>query len=273
MWLPHTAVVDHFHLVSLANRTVTEARQNRSRAAATGWIAKACAHRMLLLPAGDTVTKNGTHALGQVFANNDATGKLQAVWKVKEQPRTQRRSSSPADAAAAKEELKVLVEAAERPETTKTSSTAPSAGGGTRSKSSSSSALPPARSKQTNIEIKPSNAPQAATATLETTNRLSFMTSRIPTAAWDAHRQSIFPRTVKSPIEELCRVTENQNPFPHRLDPTRETDSWSLDGESASSGRRSTSTTSIPMIQTRTHQLHDYSKHRAAHTVVSPLMS
>ncbi|WP_426997340.1 transposase [Pseudarthrobacter sp. N5] len=57
MWLPRTAVaVDHFHLVSLANQAMTEARQNlsqqvkgrRGRAVDKAW-----AHRMLLLRAGD----------------------------------------------------------------------------------------------------------------------------------------------------------------------------------------------------------------------------
>ncbi|BCW72558.1 hypothetical protein NicSoilB8_36020 [Arthrobacter sp. NicSoilB8] len=49
----------------------------------------------------------------------DATGKLQAVWKVKEQLRLLLRINSLADAPAAKEDLKVLVDAAGRPETNK----------------------------------------------------------------------------------------------------------------------------------------------------------
>uniref|UniRef100_UPI0013C52B58 transposase n=1 Tax=Arthrobacter celericrescens TaxID=2320851 RepID=UPI0013C52B58 len=118
-----TAVaVDHFHLVSLANQAVTEARQNlsqqtkgrRGRAVDKAW-----AHRMLLLRAGDTLTANAGYRLGEVFAADDPTGKLQAVWKVKEQLRTLLRTGSLADAAAAKEELKALVEAAGRPETNK----------------------------------------------------------------------------------------------------------------------------------------------------------
>ncbi len=123
MWLPRTAVaVDHFHLVSLANQALTETRQNlsqqvkgrRGRTSDKAW-----AHRMLLLRAGDTLTDTAAHRLEEVFASDDPTGKLQAVWKVKEQLRALLRTSSLAEAAAAKEELKDLVEAAGRPETNK----------------------------------------------------------------------------------------------------------------------------------------------------------
>jgi len=123
MWLPRTAVaVDHFHLVSLGNQAMTEARQNlsqqvkgrRGRAVDKAW-----AHRMLLLRAGDTLTGNASHRLAEVFAADDPTGRLQAVWKVKEQLRVLLRTASLADAGAAKDELKALVEAAGRPETNK----------------------------------------------------------------------------------------------------------------------------------------------------------
>jgi transposase len=123
MWLPRTAVaVDHFHLVSLGNQTLTEARQNLSqqvRGRRGRAVDKAWAHRMLLLRAGDTLTANAAHRLAEVFAADDPTGKLQAVWKVKEQLRALLRTGSLADAAAAKDELKALVEAAGRPETNK----------------------------------------------------------------------------------------------------------------------------------------------------------
>ncbi|WP_354146602.1 hypothetical protein [Arthrobacter sp. 754] len=46
------------------------------------------------------------HRLEEVFAADDPTGKLEAVWKVKEQLRTLRRTSSLADADAAKEDLR-----------------------------------------------------------------------------------------------------------------------------------------------------------------------
>ncbi|WP_426996755.1 ISL3 family transposase [Pseudarthrobacter sp. N5] len=121
MWLPRTAVaVDHFHLVSLANQAMTEARQNlsqqvkgrRGRAVDKAW-----AHRMLLLRAGDTLSGRAAHRLEEVFAADDPTGTLQAVWKVKEQLRALLRTASLEEAAAAKDELEILVKAAGRPET------------------------------------------------------------------------------------------------------------------------------------------------------------
>ena len=123
MWLPRTAVaVDHFHLVSLGNQAMTEARQNLSqqvKGRRGRGVDKAWAHRMLLLRAGDTLSDKAAHRLAEVFAADDPTGKLQAAWKVKEQLRVLLRTDSLADAAAAKEDLKVLVEAAGRPETNK----------------------------------------------------------------------------------------------------------------------------------------------------------
>jgi transposase len=123
MWPPRTAVaVDHFHLVSLANQAVTEARQNLSqqvKGRRGRGVDKAWAHRMLLLRAGETLTGTAAHRLAEVFAADDATGKLQAVWKVKELVRLLLRSGSLADAATARDELKNLVEAAGRPETNK----------------------------------------------------------------------------------------------------------------------------------------------------------
>ncbi|MDQ0867529.1 hypothetical protein QFZ70_000002 [Arthrobacter sp. V1I9] len=85
MWLPRTAVaVDHFHLISLANQAMTETRQNlsqqvkgrRGRA-----IDKAWAHRMLLLRGGDNLSCRAALRLEEVFALDDPTGTLQAVWK------------------------------------------------------------------------------------------------------------------------------------------------------------------------------------------------
>ncbi|XTR52171.1 ISL3 family transposase [Pseudarthrobacter sp. So.54] len=123
MWIPRPAVaVDHFHLVSLADQAVTEARQNLSqqvKGRRGRGIDKARAHRMLLLRAGDTLSEQAAHRLAEVFTADDPTGKLQAVWNVKEQLRALLRTDSLADAAAAKEELKILVEAAGRPETNK----------------------------------------------------------------------------------------------------------------------------------------------------------
>lgn len=121
MWLPRTAVaVDHFHLISLANQAVTETRQNlsqqvkgrRGRAVDRAW-----AHRMLLLRGSDTLSCRATHRLEEVFTADNATGALQAVWKVKEQLRVLLRVGSLEAAAAAKEHLEELVKAAARPET------------------------------------------------------------------------------------------------------------------------------------------------------------
>lgn len=121
MWLPRTAVaVDHFHLISLANQAMTETRQNlsqqvkgrRGRA-----IDKAWAHRMLLLRGGDTLSFRAALRLEKVFADDDPTGTLRAVWQVKEQLRLLLRTGSLEDAAAAKKVLEELVKAAARPET------------------------------------------------------------------------------------------------------------------------------------------------------------
>jgi transposase len=121
MWLPRTAVaVDHFHLISLANQAMTETRQNlsqqvkgrRGRAVDKAW-----AHRMLLLRAGDTLSCRAALRLEEVFAVDDPTGTLQAVWQVKEQLRALLRTGSLHDAGAAKNELEELVKAAGRPET------------------------------------------------------------------------------------------------------------------------------------------------------------
>jgi transposase len=121
MWLPRTAVaVDHFHLVSLANQAMTETRQNlsqqvkgrRGRAVDKAW-----AHRMLLLRGGDTLSCRAARKLEDVFAADDPTGTLQAVWKVKEQLRALLRTGSLEEAATAKEHLEELVKAAARPET------------------------------------------------------------------------------------------------------------------------------------------------------------
>jgi transposase len=123
MWLPRTAVaVDHFHLVSLGNQAMTEARQNLSRRVKGRrgrGVDRAWAHRVLLLRAGDTLTGKAAHRLADVFAADDPTGSLEAVWKVNEQLRVLLPTGSLADAAAAKDDLRVLVEAAAPQETNK----------------------------------------------------------------------------------------------------------------------------------------------------------
>lgn len=87
MWLPRTAVaVDHFHLGS----AMTDARQNLTQLVmgrCGRCVDKAWAHGMLLLRATDPLTGNAAHRLEEVFAADDSTGKLEAVWKVKGQLR------------------------------------------------------------------------------------------------------------------------------------------------------------------------------------------
>jgi len=74
---------------------------------------------VLLVHADETLTDTATHRLEEVFAADDATGKLQAVWTVKEQLRMLLRTNAMADATDAKVELKALVGAAGRPKTKK----------------------------------------------------------------------------------------------------------------------------------------------------------
>jgi transposase len=89
--LPTAGVsVDPFHLVQLANETVTAVRQRlvreqtgrRGRAADTAW-----AHRQLLLRGADTLSERGWARLGRVFRDGDPTDELGAAWGVKEQLR------------------------------------------------------------------------------------------------------------------------------------------------------------------------------------------
>lgn len=121
MWLPRTAVsVDAFHLVKLGNDMLTEVRQRltqqvhgrRGRS-----IDPVRGNRRLLLRAGDSLSDRARDRLGTVFATDDATGKLQAAWLVKEQLRTLLATGSLADAATAKDRLQILVERAAQPET------------------------------------------------------------------------------------------------------------------------------------------------------------
>ncbi|BAS11984.1 transposase [Arthrobacter sp. Hiyo8] len=120
MWLPRTAVsVDAFHLVKLATTCSPKSgNASRSRSMAGG-----DAPSILSGPTGacccaaGTPLGPGTDRLNTVFATDDATGKLQAAWLVKEQLRTLLATGSLADAAAAKDRLQVLVEQAAQPET------------------------------------------------------------------------------------------------------------------------------------------------------------
>ena len=112
---------------------MTEARQNLSqqvKGRRGRSIDKAWAHRMPLVRAGETLTDTAAHRLEAVFDADDATGKVQAVWKVKEQLRILLRTISLVKAAAAKDELRSSLRPQDGPR--RTSSTARSAAGGRR---------------------------------------------------------------------------------------------------------------------------------------------
>ena len=82
-----TIVVDHFHLVRLANQVLTEVRQRvareqhgrRGRRADPAW-----AHRRLLLAAGNRLSHRGLDRLTAVLAADDPTNEIGAAWGVKE---------------------------------------------------------------------------------------------------------------------------------------------------------------------------------------------
>lgn len=95
-----TVVVDHWHLVRLANQMVTEVRQRvarellgrRGRKPDPAW-----AHRRLLLAAGDRLGRHGLARLRHVFAVDDPTGEIAAAWAVKEMLRALLAAREPAD--------------------------------------------------------------------------------------------------------------------------------------------------------------------------------
>ncbi|MDP9444199.1 MAG: transposase [Actinomycetota bacterium] len=89
--LPDAAIsVDHWHLVRLANLTVTRVRQrvareqlgHRGRTEDLAW-----AHRMLLLRAGDRLSDRALQRLDHVLLHDDPTGEIGTAWGVKERIR------------------------------------------------------------------------------------------------------------------------------------------------------------------------------------------
>jgi len=80
-------VVDHFHLVRLANQALTEVRQRvareqhgrRGRKVDLAW-----AHRTLLLRAGDTLSPRALAKLVTVLETDDPTNEIGAAWGIKE---------------------------------------------------------------------------------------------------------------------------------------------------------------------------------------------
>ncbi|WP_256249593.1 transposase [Pseudarthrobacter sp. R1] len=87
IWLPRTAVaVDHFHLISLANQAMTETRQNLSqqvKAAAAGPSTRPGRTGCSRCAAATHSAAGRALRLEEVFAVDDPTGTLQAVWQVK----------------------------------------------------------------------------------------------------------------------------------------------------------------------------------------------
>ena len=86
--LPEARIVlDHFHLVMLANQMVTDVRQRvmREQQGRRGMkVDPAWAHRRLLLRAGDQLSPKALARLKTVFATDDPTNEIGAAWGVKE---------------------------------------------------------------------------------------------------------------------------------------------------------------------------------------------
>jgi len=118
--LPCAAVsVDPFHLVKLANDTLTKVRQrlshdhkgHRGRLGDPAW-----ANRNLLLRGADTLSEHGWDRLEQVLRTDDPTDELGAAWGIKEQLRRLIKTTL-ADAHEAKMLLGHYVQVADMPET------------------------------------------------------------------------------------------------------------------------------------------------------------
>ena len=114
--------VDHFHLVKLANDTVTtvrrpcawEFRDRRGRAVDPAW-----AHRLLLLRGANTLSTRGWAKLTHVLAVDDPSNEIGAAWGIKEQLRLLLATTTVAEARAARAVLAEYVAAADMVETTK----------------------------------------------------------------------------------------------------------------------------------------------------------
>jgi transposase len=121
--LPKARVsVDHFHLVKLANDTVTAVRRRvswdrhdrRGRQIDLAW-----AHRLLLLRGYDTLSDRGRGRLDEVLAADDPTKEIGAAWGVKEQLRLVLACTTLVEAKAARRRFDQYVTWAAMPETTR----------------------------------------------------------------------------------------------------------------------------------------------------------
>jgi transposase len=119
--LPAAAVsVDAFHLVKLANDTVTQVRRRvtreqkgrRGRGVDPAWT-----NRRLLLRAGNTLSPAALARLRATLRTDDPTDEIGAAWGIKEQLRRLLDSGSLAEAAEQKMLLGAYVLAADMPET------------------------------------------------------------------------------------------------------------------------------------------------------------
>jgi transposase len=121
--LPKARVsVDHFHLVKLANDTVTAVRRRvswdrhdrRGRQIDLAW-----AHRLLLLRGYNTLSERGRGRLDQVLGADDPTNEIGAAWGVKEQLRLVLACTTLAEARAARRRFDQYIDWAAMPETTR----------------------------------------------------------------------------------------------------------------------------------------------------------
>jgi transposase len=121
-----TIVVDHWHLVRLANQMVTEVRQrvareqlgHRGRKTNPAW-----AHRRLLLAAGNRLSKRGLARLKHVLTVDDPTDEIGAAWGVKELLRQLLAAPTAHDARQRLSRFYEAVLVADMPETTRLAET------------------------------------------------------------------------------------------------------------------------------------------------------
>ncbi|MEV6152741.1 transposase [Nonomuraea sp. NPDC052129] len=87
--LPHAViVVDHFHLIALANKAVTAVRQRvtrqqRGRAPDPEW-----ANRRRLLRARENLTEQAFTRMWNALIDHEPTGQILTAWIAKEEPRS-----------------------------------------------------------------------------------------------------------------------------------------------------------------------------------------
>ena len=129
--LPNARIVlDHWHLVRLANQMVTEVRQRvqREQHGSRGTLAdRAWTHRKLLVRAGDTLSGRALARLRNLLETDDPTNEIGAAWGVKELLRQllqlHGENYDPAQVAAARTAFIQACATASMPETTRLATT------------------------------------------------------------------------------------------------------------------------------------------------------